>query len=94
MMTEKKPFARLFETDDIGQILAVVDENDDGNPSVCLRIADAYGLNFKMHVSFTNEDYDIAEEGAYRFLSNLTDDTARKTVKPLLDARESIGDEE
>ena len=84
-------FAKLFEAEGIGQILATLDENDDEDPCVTFRIPDTAGCRLQMSVGFQASSYDLAERKALAFFNALDLEHAVKTVAPLQEAAASLG---
>lgn len=79
-----KDFARLWRVEGIGQILAVTNENDDGDPIVQIRVPDQGDLILTADLAFVGEDYDVAAGHAQAFPEGMTEAQAIEAVTPLL----------
>ena len=69
-----RDFCKVFTFDDIGQVLVINDENEDGNPSVSIKfIPDGLGL---CGPSFSWKSNDKGYEQCDKFFDSVTSDTA------------------
>jgi len=82
-----KNFAKLFVVEGIGQILAVLGENDDGEAVITLRISDYADCALKMDITLSDAEYDRQEAFTQKLLDEMTEEAAAKAVKPLIDVR-------
>lgn len=77
-------FAKLFDIDGIGQVLATVetaDNEDEADFLIRFRIEDADGIEYRLSIDFETD------AAAARCLAGLTCDTAIAIVQPLLRLR-------
>ncbi len=81
-----RDFAKLWRVDGIGQILAVISENDDGAPIVQVRVPDQGDLILTADLAFVGDDYDVAAQNAQTCLDNMTEAQAIAAAAPLLRA--------
>lgn len=83
-------FAKLFKVEGIGQILATLNENEDGMPCVTFRIPDTQDIMLECSVYMSTDDYEKAEAHAIAVFNALDEASAVKTVQELVDARDSF----
>ncbi|QOC57903.1 hypothetical protein phiK7B1_048 [Pseudomonas phage phiK7B1] len=77
-----KPFAKLFTFEDIGQVLAVIDDSDDG-PSVKFSFTPHENLGVcSVNSSFPDNDEGWAS--AEKLFAVLDADAARRVVTPVI----------
>jgi hypothetical protein len=83
-------FAKLLRVEGIGQVLATIDEDDDGNPVLHFRIPDEGQAMLQMGMSFPHPDYDKGAALAREAMAKLTEENAAAVVRLLVETRDRL----
>jgi len=84
-------FAKLFVREGVGQVLITREEDNDKDlPVVVVRIPDCAGIEFRITLSLTTDDYDKAELYANEIFANLSEDNIDVIISSMVEMRNDL----